>query len=132
MRGIEKHIANKIMSFEQSKLMTLITHIPDLFLPVLIFESDEIEGFDIGYTDFWLITKADDWGNIRIGTDEYFEHLRNIYSISIVEPDHKAGYFVKYYQGCLIQKPTILNGGIDESLAYKPIIETMLYLNQTK
>jgi hypothetical protein len=132
VRLIMDHTQMRLQSFEHSKLMNLITYVPELFLPVLIFESDEIEDFDIGYNDFWLKSKAHDWGNIKLGTDDFFDHLRKIYSISVIEPEYENGDWVKFHKKCLIQKPRFTDGTIDESTCYKRIIKTMLYLNQPK
>jgi hypothetical protein len=122
-----------IIDNKTSRLLDLITIIPDKFEDVLILESDEIDNFDIGFIDFYLICKKDIYLN-KSGFNslkEIIEKIRHKYSISIDQPRARAGESVYFFKRTIISKPINLRGEIDlnPSLSYNERIKSVLIKN---
>ena len=121
-----------ILDHRTGILLDLITIIPEKFEDVLILEleSDEIDNFDIGFIDFYLISKKDITLN-KSGFDspeeivEIVEKLRHKYSVSIDQPKSRAGESVYFFKRTLISKPINLLGEVDlsPSLSYNKRIK---------
>ena len=125
----EVRVENFILDAKAQELLGLMSIIPDIFKDILIFESDEIEDFDIGFCSFYLISRKD----IIVNGHEFFEdpymcaeRLREKYSISFEGPNvgiQENLYDVTFFERHIISKPKNLLGDVEEELAIRPKIE---------
>lgn len=129
---INKKRNESVMTIETFNLMQLICLIPEMFKSVLIFESDEIEDFDIGLEEFWLSVKQDiEWQSFPNRSD----YFKGKYAVFTKESEFVAteGVRLFHYKKTLIQKPKYKDGIIDEEGVYNKRIRKMLsFIEQTQ
>ncbi|MDD3895255.1 MAG: hypothetical protein PHU36_09615 [Syntrophomonadaceae bacterium] len=117
----------QVFTEELSNLMIIIILIPDIFKKILIFESDEIDDFDIGFEEFWLkIKKGKNYDYARFLSDQFFINLREIYSISTSEILECDQFDVKHFGRTLIGKARNGDGTIYIEGCYKDKILKVL------
>jgi hypothetical protein len=64
---MDKCSHSNVADFETIQILNMMLFAPELFEHVMIFESDEIENFDIGFVDFYL----KDNENIQIEVEDW-------------------------------------------------------------
>lgn len=115
----------KIITEELNNLMWLIIMIPDVFKKYLVFESPEIENFDIGLKSFWLKIKIkeQEQKNSVFPDDEYFKTLRETYFVSKYKPVRENGFILKKINKVNICKPQNFIGEVFDDLSYSFLIK---------
>lgn len=97
----------KIQTIDQAYLMAIVLLAPNLFKNYIIFESDEIEDFDVGMKELWLKTIPEE-----INTQKRWKVFGS-------KPKEEDGCIITHHEKVLFQKPKFLNGKIDEQSCYR-------------
>jgi len=128
---LKKKMEN-IIDFETSGLLFTILLIPEKFKDVLILEDpEEIENFDIGYENFYLMTN----NSISILNDDIFEDpdnilkkLRSKYHVYKKKPEIIEGHTIKFFKRKLVSKMMNLLGEVleDKKLNYNWRVKQIL------
>ena len=128
----------KIIDNETMCLLNTILYVPEKFKDVLILEDpEEIENFDIGYENFYLMTN----NSISILDDDIFEDpdnilkkLRSKYHVYKKKPEIIEGYTIKFFKRKLVGKMMNLLGEVleDKKLNYNWRVKQILKLRIEK
>ena len=96
----------QLQTIDQSNLIAIVVLVPNIFKDYIIFESDEIEDFDVGLREFWLKTNLNE-----INTMKRWEVFSR-------KPKEQEGCLITHSKQVLYEKPKTLNGEIDEPACY--------------
>ncbi len=123
------------IDFKTYVILNLMVLMPDKFQNIIIWESNEIENFDIGFKDFYLVTKEDietqEW-NLAVEPDETVQKMRQKYFVYTEKPEiNEKNYKVEFFKSTLVSKPfTLLGGDVDDQTrTYNTAIKEVLRKN---